>query len=204
MKRKISQQLQKVRQKWTFDLKACFLPLYTTSLLIVFCLMFLCGCAYSQASLESSEVTTDSDNADTVHLEDVEPPKFMQKFAVLYYDDKVLNVKWGWTQDTISEGYFWGVSSYPGFNYTVIIQYSYFEKSDKINLVTKYGKYTYSFVKDYDVYVENGELISKVDGSEVNQLDPDNEHLVIYSSVQNKVFEYKLTEGTKISIESEN
>ena len=204
MKRKISQQLQKVRQKWTFDLKACFLPLYTTSLLIVFCLMFLCGCASSQASLESSEVTTDSDNADTVHLEDVEPPKFMQKFAVLYYDDKVLNVKWGWTQDTISEGYFWGVSSYPGFNYTVIIQYSYFEKSDKINLVTKYGKYTYAFVKDYDVYVENGELISKVDGSEVNQLDPDNEHLVIYSSVQNKVFEYKLTEGTKISIESEN
>lgn len=204
MKRKISQQLQKVHQKWTFDLKACFLPLYTISLLIVFCLVFLCGCASSQAPLESSEVTTDSDNTDTVPLEDVEPPKFMQKFAVLYYDDKVLNVKWGWTQDTISEGYFWGVSSYPGFNYTVIIQYSYFEKSDKINLVTKYGKYTYSFVKDYDVYVENGELISKVDGSEVNRLDPDNEHLVIYSSVQNKVFEYKLTEGTKISIESEN
>lgn len=92
-------------------------------------------------------------------------------------------------------------SSYPGFKYTVIIQFDYFKETNSLSLKTKYGQYVYTLDSVYPAFIEDNELVNKNTGDKVNLLDPKTERLAIYNSVTKKVFQYTLKKGTTINIE---
>lgn len=160
--------------------------------------MLLGGCTQQT---ESTEINDDEvRSTEGVLMSSIEPPSFMQRFAVLYYDNQHKDVLWGDTDAQITSGFFWDDSSFPGFNYTILIQVDYFTGANSVELATSYGKYEYEFVSDSPAYVENNTLMRKDTGTNVNKLDPNSETLVIYNSVDRQVYEYKLTEGTQINI----
>lgn len=178
---------------------------HRSSILILILICFvvqLAGCTKASGnSVVTQEVQCDEDSEqDTVLLSSVTPPQFGKRFAVLYAGNDSTNVFWGYSA-SITGSFFWADSSYPGFGYTILIQDDYFSKSNSIVLSTLYGTYEYEFVQEYDVFIENGKLISHQSGDEVNQLLVDTEQLAVYSEITHMVYEYKLVKGTKINIE---
>lgn len=191
----------KVNRKYMLEQKRYSLPSMLVTCFILFCSsFFVTGCS-SHENLSSISTETESQNDDYVLLKNVDPPEFMERFAIMYSGSTSTNLYWGYSNDSITQGFFWTTSSYPGFKYTILVQSDYFNQTDCLKLKTKYGEYQYTFTKKYPVFIEDGELINQDSGEKVNRLDSDNEYLVIYSSVQKEAYEYILTKGTEIKIE---
>lgn len=170
---------------------------------IVLCSILVCllGCG-QESPIQETENSTNTDVIeDTVLLSDVQPPEFMKRFAIMYYGDNSADVMWGWAENRITEIFFWPKSSYPGFGYTVILQYDYFDGSDSITLCTKYGEYTYDLAYKVDVFQESGTLFRRDTGEDLNRLSPFDEQLLIYNSTTNIAYCFNLKRGTKIVIE---
>lgn len=174
-----------------------------STIIIICCCCNVTGCAIvtRKATSAMQDTMEVHESADCVPLSTVQPPEFGKRFAILYSGKDSTDVYWGYTDDSLTNAFFWTTSSYPGFNYTVLVQDDYFTKHDSVSLSTLYGEYVYKFSDQYDVYQETGELINKKTGAKVNVMDPDSERLVIYSSATSVVYEYVLEKGTKIKIE---
>lgn len=190
-----------ISKKQRMGQKKYHLPVTLLVPVILFCLsIFMMGCSFNK-TISSPVSETESENLDCVLLKNVEPPHFLERFAILYSGSDSTNINWGYSDDSITQGYFWTTSSYPGFKYTILVQYDFFKFTDNVKLKTKYGEYQYAFDQKYPVFVENGELVNQSSGEKVNKLDANQEHLVIYSSVKKEAYEYILTKGTEIKIE---
>ncbi len=177
------------------------LPVMRILLIIQLCAISLCtGCSSVNSNTESVSTVTE-DTEDCISLDKIQPPEFMKKFAILYCNNMATDLYWGYAENEITDGYFWTTSSYPGFKYTVIIQFNYFKETNTVSLKTKYGQYVYTLDSVYSAFIENNELVNKDTGDKVNLLDPKTERLAIYNSVAEKVFQYTLKKGTTINIE---
>lgn len=136
-----------------------------------------------------------------VPLSEVVPPKANGLFAMMYSGKDVIPIRWGNPSNVVTDGFFWGDSSYPGFEYPVIAQYDYFIKSDSVTLVTSYGSYKYTFERSCPVFVEDDSLIERCNGKKIKNINDMTERLVIYNSTESTVYLYSLEEGTDIIVE---
>ena len=178
------------------------------ALIIIACLSILqiTACSSSESEIKTTEVELEPEQAvlnggDFVSLSEIVPPSFMQRFAIMYCNGSATNVLWGATKDNLMEDFFWSQSSYPGFGYTVIIQDDYFDLSDTVSISTQYGAYFYESADVYDVYLEDNKIIDRATGANLISDDAYSEILLIYSSIQQKAYLYKLKKGTTITIE---
>lgn len=170
-------------------------------LTVVACIL-MTGCTSATSNSSSdTEIDVKAVELPSVAMNGITPPHFMKKFGVLYFDSTHRDILWGGTDDPILTGFFWDDSSFPGFAYTVLVQLDYFDGAESVEMVTYYGSYSYTLDKSYSVFKEDGHLINRETGEDVNLLDADNERLAIYNSVTNTVYDYKLAEGTYVRVE---
>ena len=144
-------------------------------------------------SIAESEV---SENYTTI--DQIDPPVFDERFAVLYAGSIVESVAWG-VGKTYSS-FIWDNSGYPGFGYPIVIQVGFcdFSGIESCTLKTAYGQYYYEFEGAFEVLVENNRLCDKKTGTDV--LTGTKEKLYLYNAVTDTVFTFRLTEGTEIRI----
>lgn len=170
--------------------------------LVMMCVLLISnftGCTdqfeYTQnTEIVESEDSKEIDTDNFVFLDTIKEPVFGEVFFSFLNGDRWHDVTYISGEEYVLDI----VSAFPGFGYSVIIKGDSFSEDDIVEIKTDYGNYVYTFVevKQYQITDRDKSELDK----DIFNLGRELEQLYLYSKSDNKVFIYKLTEGTVVKV----
>lgn len=129
----------------------------------------------------------------------VKAPVFCHTFSTAQTGAMVLTVYWGALDNSAEEGsFFWGESSFPGFDFPIIIETTEDGWGNTVLLQTEYGQYRYTKLNCSKCFKVDRELIDAFTGKKLVAWTVPVENLYVYFPEKGKVFVYSLENGTEI------